>query len=255
MLRWYIIPFEELIRASVGLLAPCIDSYSHDNVRSLRRWRIVRHIKLAIPQTRAFPSERHIHHRRYERSGAYELVFGVSVPHRNATRYVFISFLVIVLLLSPSTLTGDDLPRLVHHLGPRYSGTFQDPNLIKFLTYDASTSLNMFLTNATKNSDVSPLMKAVKNGLGVPESLFVFSLSASDCTASGQNTAVPVKGLLKEVESQGNVFTVKATTLDMALWKIGGAAVALRLVQLAQVLSFLSMVVLLLIDGVNVDTA
>ena len=79
-------------------------------------------------------------------------------------------------------------------------------------------------------------MKAVKNGLGIPESLFVFSLSASDCSASGQNTTVPIKGLLKEVESQGNVFTVKAMTLDMALWKIGGAAVALRLVQLAQVL-------------------
>jgi hypothetical protein len=147
----------------------------------------------------------------------------------------------------PPTLTGDDLPRLVHHLGPRYSGTFQDPTLIKFLTYDASTSLNMFLTNATKNSDVSPLMKAVKNGLGVPESLFVFSLSASDCGASGQNSAVPVKGLLKEVESRGNVFTVKATTLDMALWKIGGAAVALRLVQLAQV-AFRLFLWLLLID-------
>ena len=94
----------------------------------------------------------------------------------------------------PSTLTGDDL---VHHLGPRYSGTFQDPTLIKFLTYDVSTSLNMFLTNATKNSDVSPLMKAVKNGLGVPESLLVFSLSATGCSASGQDTAVPVEGLLK----------------------------------------------------------
>ena len=63
-----------------------------------------------------------------------------------------------------------------HHLGPRYAGTFQDPNLIKFLTYDASVLLNMFLMNTTKNLDVSPLMKAVKNGLGVPESLFVFSL-------------------------------------------------------------------------------
>jgi len=94
-------------------------------------------------------------------------------------------------------------------------------------------------------------MKAVKNGLGVPKPLFVFSVPASDCTVSGQNTVVPVKGLLKEVESQGNMFTVKATTLDMALWKIGGAAVALRLVQLAQVLSFVSMVVgFCLIDGV-----
>lgn len=74
-------------------------------------------------------------------------------------------------------------------------------------------------------------MGAVNNGLGVPESLLVFSLSASDCSSSGQNTAVLVKGLLKEVESQGNVFTIKATALDMALWKIGGekTAVALRL--------------------------
>ena len=62
---------------------------------------------------------------------------------------------------------------------------------------------------------------------------------------------VPVKGLLKEVESQGNVFTVKAMTLDMALWKIGGVAVALHLIQLAQALSFVSMVVgFRLIDGV-----
>ena len=42
----------------------------------------------------------------------------------------------------------------------------------------------------------------------------------------------------------------------MALW-IGGAAVALGLIQLAKVLSFVSMVVVLflLIDSVNVDTA
>ena len=73
-------------------------------------------------------------------------------------------------------------------------------------------------------------MKAVKNGLGVPESLLVFSLSATGCSASGQDTAVPVEGLLKGVETQGNMFTAQATRLDMALWKIGGAAVALRLV-------------------------
>ena len=41
----------------------------------------------------------------------------------------------------------------------------------------------------------------------------------------------------------------------MALWKIGGAAVALGLVQLAKVLSFVSMVLFLLIDSVNVGTA
>ena len=73
-------------------------------------------------------------------------------------------------------------------------------------------------------------MKAAKNCLGVPESLLVFSLSATGCSASGQNTAVPVEGLLKWVENQGNVFIAQATRLDRALWKIGGAAAALRLV-------------------------
>jgi hypothetical protein len=36
----------------------------------------------------------------------------------------------------------------------------------------------------------------------------------------------------------GDVFVVKAESLDVALWKIGGAAVGLRLVQLASVRSF-----------------
>ena len=33
----------------------------------------------------------------------------------------------------------------------------------------------------------------------------------------------------------GDVVVIKAATIDMALWKIGGAAVGLRLVQLANV--------------------
>ena len=109
----------------------------------------------------------------------------------------------------------------------------------------------MFLTNATKYSDVSPLIIAVKNGLGVPESLFVFSLSASDCTASGQNIAVPVKGVSKEGR-EGNVFTVKA--MDMALWKIGGSCgVAFGSIRSGTFVCFYGRG-LLLIDGVNVDT-
>jgi hypothetical protein len=66
-------------------------------------------------------------------------------------------------------------------------------------------------------------MKAAKNGFGVPESLFVFSLSTSDCSGSGQNSVVEVKGLLKEIESQGNVFTVKTIRpfgrLEVQLWR------------------------------------
>jgi hypothetical protein len=39
------------------------------------------------------------------------------------------------------------------------------------------------------------------------------------------------RALNKEIE--GDVFTVKVECSDVALWKIGGAAVVLRLVQLA----------------------
>lgn len=120
-------------------------------------------------------------------------------------------------------VAGDDLPRFIHHLGPRYAGNFQDPNLIKFLTYEASTSLNMFLsTTALKNTSVSPLIKVVKDGLGVTESSITFSVSPHSSTH-------------RDFKMDGDVFVVKAACLDMALWKIGGAAVALRLVQVANV--------------------
>jgi len=31
-----------------------------------------------------------------------------------------------------NNMPADDLPRLIHHLGPRYTGTFQDLELVKF---------------------------------------------------------------------------------------------------------------------------
>jgi hypothetical protein len=121
-------------------------------------------------------------------------------------------------------IAGDDLPRFIHHLGPRYFGNFQTPNLIKFLTYEASTSLNMFLaTIASKNttsSTISPLMRAVKDGLGVSQSSIIFSVSPHSS---------------HDFRMEADVFIVKAACLDIALWKIGGAAVALRLVQAANV--------------------
>lgn len=83
----------------------------------------------------------------------------------------------------------------------------------------------MFLSTPTlKNTSVSPLMKVVKDGLGVPESSITFSVS-------------PHSSMHRDFKIDGDVFAVKAACLDMALWKIGGAAVALRLVQVANVSS------------------
>ncbi|KAG6831011.1 hypothetical protein H0H92_013198 [Tricholoma furcatifolium] len=146
-------------------------------------------------------------------------------------------FLTIPLGPTIPILLCDDLPRLVHHLGPRYAGNFQDPALIKFLTYEASTSLNMFLSTVASKQPSSlshsAVLKAVKHGFGIPESSIGFAVTPLNARQSGPSTTVPVNGFMGEFRTEGDVFIVKVGCLDMAMWKIGGAAVALRLVQAA----------------------
>ena len=153
---------------------------------------------------------------------------------------------------NPSSLLtrqiADELPRLIHHLGPRYTDAFQDPHMVKFLTYEASTSLNMFLAlkstiplPKSKPGEQTSIVKALKKGMGIPETSVVFTFSAAGAPGWGQDEGVGVRcgiGALSG-EIEGDVFTVKAECLDVALWKIGGAAVVLRLVQLASVSCFI----------------
>ncbi|KAG5645386.1 hypothetical protein DXG03_006339 [Asterophora parasitica] len=150
-------------------------------------------------------------------------------------------------LLSHSS-AGDDLPRLIHHLGPRYTGNFQDPALVKFLTYEASTSLNMFLSTVAAKQPSSltqsAVMKAVKDGLGIPESAIGFAISPV-------NARQLVNGSTHYFKNEGDVVVVKAACLDTALWKIGGAAVALRLVQVANTQHEISRSLGVLTDGLR----
>jgi hypothetical protein len=116
--------------------------------------------------------------------------------------------------------------------------------LVKFLTYEASTSLNMFLAlkntvslPKSKPGEQTSIVKVLKSGMGIPEASVVFAFSAAGAPGWGQDKGVGVRcgiGALNG-EVEGDVFTVKAECLDLALWKIGGAAVVLRLVQLAHV--------------------
>ncbi|KAJ7143646.1 beach-domain-containing protein [Mycena filopes] len=185
---------------------------------------------------------------------------------------------------------GDDLPRFIHHLGPRYAGTFQDPLLVKFLTYEASTSLNMYLstvvaksttiTSPSRNSALSPnspahlngaggagtgLMKVVREGLGVAEASIVFSVSPLNCAAADA-AEVPASGSATRKANvqkgmgmggrsafvvRGDVFIVKAACLDTSLWKIGGAAVPLRLLQVANTPHEVSRALGVLVDGLR----
>jgi len=130
----------------------------------------------------------------------------------------------------------------MHHLGPRYCGNFQDPELIRFFTYEAATSLNMFLSGVTaKNlSDITPLLKVVKDGMSLSESAIVFSITPHHRIDQSDGTVTTVgNGPSREFPNifkvEGDVFAVNVSCLDLSLWKIGGAAVALRLLQLARV--------------------
>ena len=77
--------------------------------------------------------------------------------------------------------------------------------------------------------DILQLQHVVREGLSVGESSIVFSLNtASELQSTDTGIRLGFVGL-------GDIFLVKNGTLDMALWRIGGTAVALRLVQLANV--------------------
>ncbi|KII85493.1 hypothetical protein PLICRDRAFT_44793 [Plicaturopsis crispa FD-325 SS-3] len=168
-----------------------------------------------------------------------------------------------------STPIGDDIPRFIQHLGPRYCGTFQDSTLMKFLTYEASTSLNMFLsTLAAKHgvkNESSPLLKAIKSGLGINDNAIVFSLAPvdlpdapeGDVTSSPVTPGTPSRGrsvsrvARRGFKVEGDVLLVKTRCMDLALWKIGGAAVSLRLVQIAKTPHELSRALGILTDGLR----
>ena len=93
----------------------------------------------------------------------------------------------------------------------------------------------------SKSGEQISIVKALKKGMGIPETSVIFTFSAAGAPGWGQDGAVGVRcgiGAL-DGEIEGDVFTVKAECLDVALWKIGGAAVVLRLVQLATVSCFI----------------
>ncbi|KAF8344869.1 hypothetical protein F5887DRAFT_1061981 [Amanita rubescens] len=231
-----------------------------------------------------------------------------------------------------STPLADELLKLTCYLGPRYTGTFQDTSLIKFLTYDSSTALNMYLANLALSSlkpdarsspssssslsrlskgglavvvaaaaagSETVLSKAVRDGICVPESQFVFAISARFGVGKGPvgggggtgGAGYPGEGMIQSVRAmlpsvgsggrgnkvggrdgddvdddnegrgnggrkarfrvKGDVVLVRAMCLDQALWKIGGPAVALRLIYAANAPHELSRSLGVLLDGIK----
>lgn len=74
------------------------------------------------------------------------------------------------------------------------------------------------------------LINSFKNGLGINESTILFAVSPSTTLFENKDT-----GDLNDAALDSDVFVARCNGLDLAMWEIGGAAVALRLVQLASV--------------------
>jgi len=136
---------------------------------------------------------------------------------------------------------ADELPRLVHHLGPRYTDAFQDLHMVKFLTYEASTSFNMFLAlkstiplPKSKLGEQTSIVKALKKGMGIPETSVIFTFSAAGAPGWGQDKGVGVRcgigALNGEIEGDAmnfnapeqstivNVVAYRTIALDFSLW-------------------------------------
>lgn len=147
-------------------------------------------------------------------------------------------------------LSGD-LTRLIHRLGPRYVGNFQDTSLFRFLTYEASTSLNIHIfentpaipVNATGNAapEGVTLAKALTGGIGFSEEQILFTLSPKGVTTdpmSGSQTVVNAAkdhALQEAAELKGDVCVCPVQCMDIVVWRLGGPAIPLRLIEIALV--------------------
>ena len=130
--------------------------------------------------------------------------------------------------------SADYYPRLTHYLGPRYSANFQSRDLAKFLTYEAATGLNLFLSVLNNKGgfakDAASLVKAVNEGFDIEESAIVFSVVPSSMDRPSRAGL-----LILRFSKEGDVVYARARCIDFAMWQLGGAAVALKLIQLASV--------------------
>ncbi|WRT68074.1 uncharacterized protein IL334_005049 [Kwoniella shivajii] len=144
----------------------------------------------------------------------------------------------------------EDLIRLLHHLGPRYTGNLQEP-LGKFLTYEGATSINIYLSNLARigndkkiftHSSNSILVRAIRSGPAIPEDIILLSLAARDydpslgaCINAGVPHPVRAKQLRHGTASLvGNVRPFSAVFLDESTTSVGGGLVLLKLIDLSR---------------------
>jgi len=111
---------------------------------------------------------------------------------------------------------------------------------VRFLTYEVSTSLNMHLLSSASGGDSSSLRKVIHDGPLFNENFILAKVTPEDgVTLSplgplSASTPQEDSGTTTRI-TQGDVCVAICQPFDLVLWRLGGARLTLRLVQLAQV--------------------
>jgi hypothetical protein len=99
--------------------------------------------------------------------------------------------------------------------------------------------LNIFLFNHGPQTAASGLLKILKSGVGFNGDSVLFLLKPSTLTEDDKFFDAPrdepTQVSAGRWKRQGDVMKVESHGFDYAVWKLGGAAIYLRLVQLASV--------------------
>ncbi|KAF8327734.1 beach-domain-containing protein [Cantharellus anzutake] len=145
---------------------------------------------------------------------------------------------------------SSDLVLLAHHLGPRYIGNFQDAALYRFLTYEASTSLNIhmfgnqssFSSKSGITDGAKVISKALAGDVGFNEDDILLSLSpygVKNDPDEDENSGVQVVTNASGVQRSngvvasmlGDVYVAQLKCLDDSVRRMGGPAIALKIIQ------------------------
>ncbi|EIE91401.1 hypothetical protein RO3G_16112 [Rhizopus delemar RA 99-880] len=159
------------------------------------------------------------------------------------------------------------------NMGPRYKSLFQD-SLEQFQTYEATTTLYLTLRNMSKgrrsNSSDKQLLISILGGSAfqsIPENKFVFAFFANNALSEGIHSGLALTGIstatqqkvVSEISNSRMILNSAVPKLDIAvyrpksmgylvgepvvaysfgldesIWKIGGCAVALKLIENSQ---------------------
>ncbi|KAI9573033.1 hypothetical protein HD554DRAFT_2058344 [Boletus coccyginus] len=175
-----------------------------------------------------------------------EFSLGDNRPDR-ATSWCIVSAYLLSIPLD------DELPRFIHHLGPKYVGNFQDRALVRFLTYEASTSLNMHMAGLGSTSGETSLKKAIRDGILINEASILCKLVAGDVANFPPLDTQPRSRRQdsSSIAISGPLIAVPCRPLDLALWSIGGARLVLCLVSLVETSHELSRTIAILCESLR----